>query len=101
MNHKSYGRAALVAALISFSVWAGCGAGVEGTYSNATGLAMVDLKSGGKATVTMLGQTTECTYKADSKQVEMNCGGDKSVFRINGDGSLTGPGFIGVLKKAK
>jgi hypothetical protein len=80
---------------------AGCGAKVEGTYSNANGLAMLELKSGGKATVSLMGQASDCTYLVNENQVVVNCGGDKSVYRVNGDGSLTGPGFIGVMKKEK
>jgi hypothetical protein len=79
----------------------GCGDKMQGTYSNPTGLAMLDLKTGGKATLTKLGQTASCTYTSDDSQVEVTCGGDKSVFRVNSDGSLTGPGFMGVLKKGK
>jgi len=78
-----------------------CGNKMQGTYSNATGLAMLDLKPGDKATLTMLGQTASCVYTSDDRQVELSCGADKTAFRVNSDGSLTGPGFMGVLKKGK
>lgn len=92
-------RAHVCAALLL--ILCGCADKMAGTYSNATGLAMLDLKSGGKATLTMLGQTASCTYTSDDSQVEVTCGGDKSIFRLNGDGSLTGPGFMGMLKKGR
>jgi hypothetical protein len=78
-----------------------CGSKVEGTYSNANGLAMLELRSGGKATTTMMGDTHDCTYTVEGKQINVDCNGDKSAFRLNDDGSLTGPGFIGVMRKAK
>lgn len=78
-----------------------CGSKVEGTYSNANGLAALDLKSGGKATATLMGETASCTYTVANKQINLDCDKDKSVFKINDDGSLTGPGFLGVMRKAK
>ncbi len=90
------------ASLVGLSlVIAACGSSVEGTYSSANGLALLELRSGGKATTTQMGQTSECTYTVDGNQIQLNCGGGKSVYRVNSDGSLTGPGFIGVMKKSK
>ncbi len=102
MKLPAFGSAARIAALaiLSLAVVA-CGSKVTGTYSNATGLAMVELSSGGKATTTMMGQTSDCTYSVNGKQITLDCNGDKSDYRLNEDGSLTGPGFIGVLRKAK
>lgn len=80
---------------------AACGSSLTGTYTNASGLVMVELRSGGQATVTEMGQTNECTYDVADKDVTLTCAGDKSVFRRNGDGSLIGPGFVGVLTKGK
>jgi hypothetical protein len=78
-----------------------CGSKVEGTYSNANGLAVLDLKSGGKATTTLMGESADCSYSVEDKQINLECEKDKSVFKINSDGSLTGPGFIGIMRKAK
>jgi hypothetical protein len=97
MNHLA--RMALLATLTA--ALCACSNKMEGTYSNATGLTMLDLKSGGKATLTMLGQTASCDYTSDDTQVELTCGADKTTFRVNSDGSLTGPGFMGELKKGK
>ncbi len=79
---------------------AACGK-LAGTYTNANGLAMVELRSGGKATTSLMGESHECTYAVDDQTIHLNCKGDKSDFRLNEDGSLTGPGFIGVLTKSK
>jgi len=80
---------------------AACGTKLAGTYTNANGLAMVELRSGGKATTSLMGESHECTYAVDGQAIHLNCNGDKSDFRLNEDGSLTGPGFIGVLTKSK
>jgi len=90
-----------VALFVLLLLLAACGSRLEGTYSNSTGLALIELKSGGKATVSLLGQVADCTYTVNGKQLQVTCAGDKAVYRINDDGSLIGPGLIGVMKKAK
>jgi len=77
---------------------------IEGTYTQAgNGTVALDLKSGGKAMFTMMGDNIACTYKVDGDKVLLDCSpkGDKVDFTIHDDGSLTGPSFIGVLKKTK
>jgi hypothetical protein len=79
-----------------------CGsAKFEGTYTNATGLATLNLSSGGKASMTMMGETKSGTFTVDGNKVIVNLQGDKLEFTINEDGSLNGPGFIGAMKKSK
>jgi hypothetical protein len=78
-----------------------CGAGLSGTYSNPTGLVTLDLRSGGKASLTMMGENEQCTYDADGKNLTLTCAGNKTVWGIHDDGSLTGPGFVGTLAKRK
>jgi hypothetical protein len=79
-----------------------CGASkVRGTYSNASGMVTLDLRSGGEASFTMMGETEACTYKVEGQTVHLTCGQNKVDFAIHDDGSLTGPGFIGSLKKSK
>lgn len=75
---------------------------MEGTYTNNGGMVTLDLKSGGKATFTMMGESMPCTYKANDDKVLLDCTpkGEKVDFIIHGDGSLTGPGFIGNMKKS-
>jgi hypothetical protein len=79
----------------------GCGAGLSGTYTNPTGLVTLDLRSGGKASLTMMGENEQCTYAADGKSLTLTCGGNKTVWGIHDDGSLTGPGIVGTLAKRK
>ena len=86
-------------------VTAACGDKVEGTYSNAAGLVTLELKSGGKADMTMMGNSEHCTYKVegkkDGKKVMLTCGRNTADFAIHDDGSITGPGFMGIMKKSK
>lgn len=81
---------------------AGCG-GVQGTYTDATGSMTLELKSGGAATFSFMGQTAQCTYVAESNQVTVDChdAGGKNTFTVQKDGSLTGPpgSFFPPLKK--
>ncbi|MEY2606819.1 MAG: hypothetical protein QOH31_4652 [Verrucomicrobiota bacterium] len=77
---------------------------IEGTYSQSgSGTVALDLKSGGKATFTMMGDDYPCIYKVNGDKVSVDCSpkGEKIDFTIHDDGSLTGPSFIGVLKKSK
>jgi hypothetical protein len=91
---------ALMLICLSFAN-AACGGKLEGTYSNPSGMVMLDLRSGGKADMTMMGEIQHCTWKADSKNVTVKCGGDSLDFAIHDDGTLSGPTFVGIMKKSK
>ena len=102
MKQNSWKRIAVATALICLSIVnAACGGKLEGTYSNLAGNVMLELRSGGKADLTFSGETQHCGWKADSKNVSVTCGGESVDFGIHDDGSLTGPSFVGVLRKAK
>lgn len=78
------------------------GSGVVGTYSNANGMITLDLKSGGAASMTFMGESKNCTYKVEGKEVKLDCKeGEEMVFTVHEDGSMTGPGFVGRLTKSK
>jgi hypothetical protein len=78
---------------------------LEGTYAQGggNGTIALDLRSGGKARFTMMGEDYACTYQVNGDKVLLDCSpkGEKVDLTIHDDGSLTGPSFIGVLKKAK
>jgi hypothetical protein len=78
-----------------------CGSGLAGTYTSANGLLTIDIKSGGKASLTLMGGNEDCTYDVDGKKLNLNCNGEKTLWNIHDDGSLTGPGFVGSLSKKK
>ena len=83
----------------------GCsGSSIVGTYSNANGVVTMDVRSGGNASITMMGESKACTYKVDGNQLTLNCPEiGPLVLTIHDDGSLTPPpgNFIGALKKSK
>ena len=78
---------------------------IEGTYSQAGGgmPIVLDLKSGDKANFSMSGEDFPCTYKANGDKLALDCSpkGEKLDFTIHDDGTLTGPGLVGILKKQK
>jgi hypothetical protein len=71
----------------------GCGSRVPGTYSDPTGGIVLDLKSGGTATLTFAGETATCPYTSSSDQVVLNCQGQpgKVVLSFDKEGALVGP----------
>lgn len=104
MKNLTFLNVVLIAAVIAaMAVMGGCGSKMEGTYTNAGGMVTLDLKSGGKATFTMMGESLPCTYKVSGDKVNLDCTpkGEKVDFIIHDDGSLTGPSFIGAMKKSK
>jgi hypothetical protein len=70
----------------------GCGKSVSGVYADDTGALSIEFKSGGKATVTVLGSPMDGDYTVDGKTVTVKVSGDTKVLTINDDGSLAGPG---------
>jgi hypothetical protein len=87
--------------VVSSLTLAGCGAKVDGTYQDPTGLMVVELDSG-KATVFAMGQKMgEGTYKVRGNAVTIEVDGDPLEFTRNSDGSLTPSAGapIGTLRK--
>ena len=73
MNFARVKKIVFAASFIFFATIAlGCGAKIEGTYSNLGGGMVLDLRSGGKADVTVLGEVQHCSWKADDKKVTVN-----------------------------
>jgi hypothetical protein len=83
----------------------GCTSGPSGTYSDTMGSVILELKSGGKANITFMGEVADCTDSTSGNQLTLDCKGQagKIVFTIHDDGSLTGPpgGFMPALRKQK
>ena len=69
----------------------------------ANGAMMLELKAEGKASMTFMGDTKQCTYTVKEKQIPVVCAGDTMEFTVHDDGSLTGPpgGFVPILKKSE
>ena len=74
MKNQIISRIVLIVALILVSpVIGGCGSKMEGTYSQAAGgMITLDLKSGGKATFTMMGESMPCTYKVKGDKLNLD-----------------------------
>ena len=84
----------------------GCGKSMTGTYSDANGAVILELRSGGQASFTFMGDVENCTYESNAKQLTLTCKGSPApvtVFNIHDDGSLTGPAgsFMPPLRKDK
>lgn len=81
----------------------GCtGSSMDGTYTSNMGNVVLDLKSGGNATFTLMGESMPCKYSVKGEKLVLDCTpkGEKVDFVIHGDGSISGPGFIGSMKKS-
>lgn len=92
----------IVAVILAVPAVGDCGPNMEGTYTNTGGMVTLDLKAGGKATFTMMGESMPCTYKTQDDKLLLDCTpkGEKADFMIHDDGSLLGPGCIGNMKKS-
>lgn len=105
MNTLSASRMLLIVALVFVTPAIGsCGSNMEGTYTQPAGGAIaLDLRPGGKAGFTLMGENYACTYKVKADKLMLDCTpkGEKIDFTIHDDGSLSGSDFIGILKKSK
>jgi hypothetical protein len=102
MNH----RVLLVSVLLGVGfTLESCGeASVEGsTYEGNGGVVKIEFQSSGKASAWMGPVSSPCTYDQSGKTVTLSCQGDKDVFIVNDDGSLSGPpnGMLAHLTKKK
>ena len=83
--------------ILALTIISGCGSSsIKGTYSDPSGAWVLDLKGGGQATLTFYGDSRSCTYTVTCKGER-----DKLNFAVHQDGSLSGQGFMPVLRKSK
>jgi hypothetical protein len=68
---------------------AACPDPVQGSYADPSGSTKIDLKAGGRATVTFMNQPKDCEYKVDKKVVSLDCrdGNPPLPLRISDDGT--------------
>jgi hypothetical protein len=96
-------RSLIFIAGLCVMVLPGCKSSMTGTYSDTMGSVILELRSGGKANFTFMGDVQDCTYDTGGKQLTLTCKGEASptVFSIHDDGSLTGPpgSFLLPLRK--
>jgi hypothetical protein len=99
-------RSQIAVAGICLVAQMGCGKSMTGTYSDANGAVILELRSGGSANLTWMGDVENCSYKTGGRQLTLTCKGNpehETVFNIHDDGSLTGPPgtFMPPLRKQK
>jgi hypothetical protein len=103
--NETLNRVVAGAILLLAGMLTGCTSGPSGTYSDANGAVLLELKSGGKANITFMGEVADCSYSTSSNQLTLDCKppAGKIPFTIHDDGSLTGPpgGFMPMLRKQK
>ena len=96
-------RASFTAGVVALSiaiVVAGCESKrSEGTYADATGTIVLELKKGGAARFTDPTRSEECTYSVSADTIPVTCPAGEHLFAIGQDGSLTTPNITGALKK--
>ncbi len=87
--------------VVLLALLAGCGRGLEGTYSDQLGMARYTFADDGKVTVEVLGSSAQATYTRDKERVLLAVPDAAAPleFTVQEDGSLLGP--LGVrLEKA-
>jgi len=101
MNRSMQSRMVAVVMLAALAWLAGCGSKLQGTYQNENGSIVVELRSGGKARVTLMGESEECTYEVKGDKVSVKCKDESLELTVLDDGSLNAGGFVGTLRKSK
>jgi hypothetical protein len=83
----------LAVLLVIVAGLAGCFGGVTGTYAAPNNALTLELKSGGDANITFMGQTAPCKYTVNGSTLSLSCQGQAGNmnFTIQKDGSLAGP----------
>jgi hypothetical protein len=64
-----------------------CSEGVEGTYRDATGMMVLEFRSGGEVRQQVMGMTTAGTYEVEGDEVIVDIGGRRMVLQHT-DGRL-------------
>ena len=70
---------------------AACGAKMEGTYADPTGLSKYEFEPSGKVYVSLLGVRSEMKYEVDGKHVKITGASSTFVLVKLDDGALEGP----------
>jgi hypothetical protein len=93
MTRNSFVKGFLLAAACTGAVFAGCGSSVMGIYASDNSSVLLEVRSGGQATLTFMGLGNPCTYNVEGKLLSLTCTGQNKPVQltINQDGTLTGP----------
>lgn len=99
MNRSMHRRMVAVVMLLALTGLAWSGSKLHGTYQNENGSIVVELRSSGKARVTLMGESADCTYDVNGDKVKVKCEGEDMELTVLDDGGLAGGGLIGTLRK--
>jgi hypothetical protein len=72
---------------------------IEGTYADATGTIVLELRNGGTARFTDPTRSEDCTYSVATDSIPVTCPTGEHMFAVGQDGSLTSPTILGALKR--
>jgi hypothetical protein len=72
---------------------------IEGTYADATGTIVLELRKGGAARLTDPTRSEGCTYTVATDSIPVTCPTGEHIFAVGQDGSLTSPNVTGALKR--
>lgn len=99
MNRSGTLRLVVVCALALMTL-VGCSKGIEGRYEGDN--MSINIKSGSKADVTIMGSTVESDYKVDGNKITFTVkGGPDLVLTHNSDDTLTGGAGVMPIKLTK
>jgi hypothetical protein len=89
---------AIVLSIATLTV--GCkGNRIEGTYADASGTIVLELKTGGRAQFTNRTSSEACTYHVTTDTIPVICPAGDHMFVMGQDGRLTAPSVIGALRR--
>lgn len=71
----------------------------QGTYADATGTIVLELKKDGAARFTEPSRSEECKYSVAVDTIPVSCPAGEHIFAVGKDGSLTTPTISGAMRK--
>ncbi len=78
-------------ALLAVLAFAGCGSGMDGTWTDPLGTMTYTFEGGRKVYVSVMGMQTELEYEVSGKRVKIVSPQGNQVLTRLDDGSLQGP----------
>lgn len=90
----------MIGTILTCLLLAACGSGLDGTYSDQSGMMRYRFESSGKVYAEAMGMESELKYTVDGDKVKIEVpGGGNMIFTKAKDGSLKGPMGIALKKK--
>jgi len=102
LNQKAHYGTGLKIFMLSVLVMliSACSSGLDGTYTDGSGMVEYQFNTDGKVAMTTLGIETVLDYEIDGDKLKIHSSGNTNlVFTINEDGTLAGPMGMDLHKK--